>query len=529
MNSTRRSTLFLIALHSKNYKIAIPGDFYDQNGKPLTEVVDLWACNPVDRIADLLSNPSFRNHATYAPSRMYSSSDRSMRIYDEMWTGDWWWDTHVNNTYLLLSILILTIRSIQACLPEDATIAPVIIASDKTQLSNFSGVKTAYLVYLTIGNIAKDVRRKPSHHATVLLGYLPITALTHYSPATRSATQYALSHQCTERLLRPLKDAGTNGVKMVCPDNKRRKIFPILASYVADFPRQCLVACTLQSRCPTCIVQHFDREQPSPSTPRSQEATVEVLREACSNPPSLDALDTVAIEGLRLVSSPFWADLPHVDIFTCFTPDLLHQLHKGVFKDHLFKWCSKLLSPQEIDRRHMSLPLHPSLRHSARGITTIKQWSGNKYKQMEKYFIRVIVSAVPPQVLEASRAILDFIFLAQYPYLTSKNLDEMTNALSVFHTYKTIFISTGARTPPNFNIPKFHSMLHFTNSIRSRGSPDNSNTELPERLHIDFAKNAFHATNRRNYVPQMITWLHRQEAVVRMNAYIDWIDPLVRT
>ena len=49
----------------------------------------------------------------------------------------------------------------QAHIPEGGTIAPVIIASDKTQLTQFSGTKAAYPVYLTLGNIPKALRRKP--------------------------------------------------------------------------------------------------------------------------------------------------------------------------------------------------------------------------------------------------------------------------------------------------------------------------------------------------------------------------------
>jgi hypothetical protein len=110
----------------------------------------------------------------------------------------------------------------QGKLPAGATVSPVHISSDKTNLSRFSGDKQGWPVYITIGNIGKNTRRKQSKHTTILLGYLPVTKLECFDEKNRAVEGYSLFHKCMKSLLDPLVEAGKAGVVMICADGKRR-------------------------------------------------------------------------------------------------------------------------------------------------------------------------------------------------------------------------------------------------------------------------------------------------------------------
>ena len=118
-------------------------------------------------------------------------------------------------------------------MPPGAVIAPVILASDKTSLSQFRGDQEAWPVYMTIGNISKDVRRQPSQHACVLLGYLPTAKLKCFSSGRRSVERYRLFHYCMTQILEPLVICGKEGVLMTCPNGlvQHGHVFLILAAY----------------------------------------------------------------------------------------------------------------------------------------------------------------------------------------------------------------------------------------------------------------------------------------------------------
>ncbi|KAJ7058581.1 hypothetical protein C8F01DRAFT_1027294 [Mycena amicta] len=418
-------------------------------------------------------------------------------------TAEWWWETQ------------------EKIGGVGATVCPVIIGSDKTQLTRFSGDQQAWPVYLTIGNIDTATRRTPSSRSTVLLGYLPVTKLETFKKENRSAVLHQLFHDCMATMLEPLKTAGLKGVEMECVDGYVRMIHTILAAYIADYPEQCLVACCRENSCPICLVKPKQRGNLDDNSPhRNQTDTLNFIEQknAGDHPPEF------VDHNLRLID-PFWRNLPHCNISDCFNPDLLHEFHNGAFGDHLVSWTSEAMQGvgPEIDNRFRAMTPHPTLRHFKKGITLTSQWTGKEHKEMEKVYLGVLANATDPRVVRATRGALDFIYYAHFETHSDESLALMDAAWELFHSNKVVFEELQIR--PHFNISKIHKLKHWTDSIRARGITSSFNTELNERLHIDFAKSGYRASNRKDYIPQMIAWLARQEAVRKFTSYLEWAVP----
>ncbi|KAJ3966048.1 hypothetical protein EV361DRAFT_872717 [Lentinula raphanica] len=457
-------------------------------------------------VQSLWGDPALADHLVYKPKKIFQDKEKKKRVYSEMWEGKWWQFT-------------------QKLLPEGATIAPLIIATDKTQLTQFSGSKQAYPVYLTLGNIPKALRRKPSQQACILLAYLPVDKMAKdVLPKRELSSPYQrLFHEAMRIIFSPLQEAGRLGVELASGDGTVRLVHPILASYVADFPEQCLVTCSKYETCPKCQVTAANLSSPDRFPKRTKEWTLEVMAEARSSTSSSSQYFAFCMEKevSGYVYRPFWDDLPFTDIHFSITPDVLHQLYQGVLK-HLISWCQDILGNQELDRRIRCLPPSYGVRHFKNGISALSQISGSERKNMGKILLGCLVgSDMPRNALTAVRAILDFIYLAQYTTHDEDTLSYMTDSLNLWHTKKASFIDLFVHE--DLNIPKFHSLQHYVEMIRFFGCTDNYNTEMFERLHIDFAKKGWRASNKRDEFPQMTKWLARQENVQSFNKELSWI------
>lgn len=403
----------------------------------------------------------------------------------------------------------------QSILPQGATVAPIIISTDKTQLTQFSGNRSAYPVYMTLGNIPKALRRKPSEHACVLIGYLSVDKVdgAGITEKKQCALVQQLFHASVKLILKPLEKAGKEGVDVTCGDGKVRKVFPILAAYVADYPEQCLVTCSKYGTCPICQCPETSLEEAKAQLPRASIWTLDVLKKARikgtkGSTAFYNKCKEYNVSGYAV--EPFWKSHTLTDIHSCITPDVLHQLYQGVFK-HVLEWCGVLMDEEELDCRVRTLPPAFGTRHFKNGISSLSQVSGSERKDMARILLGCLVGRIPNDVMLTFRALLDFIYLAQYPTHDDTTLKYMTDALELFHKHKNVLVELGIRE--HMNIPKLHSLLHYVDSIKNLGTTDNYNTEMFERLHIDCAKKAWRATNHRNERPQMVKWLERREKV----------------
>lgn len=316
------------------------------------EAFEIYMRDVMECIKALYGDPEHAQYLCFAPEQHYADADKTQRLYHDMHTGQWWWSTQV--IYSLLYGIIIEFSDaclfLQKVLEKEkpgATIIPLIISSDKTQITLFRN-KSAYPVYLTIGNIPKSIRRKPSCQGQILLAYLPTSRLLHITnKAARRRTLANLFHACMSQITEPLKKAGIEGVVMESGDGVKRRCHPILAVYVGDYPEQCLVTGAFTGDCPSCDCPNKELGiYPGNHEFRDLDEVLDALDQLGSPQYTQACRDA----NIKPIQHPFWKNLPYVDIFQSITPDILHQLHQGVIK-HLLSWLTEACGATFIDAR----------------------------------------------------------------------------------------------------------------------------------------------------------------------------------
>ncbi|KAG2362202.1 hypothetical protein BDR07DRAFT_1451275 [Suillus spraguei] len=133
------------------------------------EAIDVYSHDVMECIKAFYSDPEFSQHLNYTPKHHYNELEAKK---------------------------------------PGATVIPIILSSDKMQVTMFRN-KSAYPVYMTIGNILKEI-------LWILLAYLKLDHITNKAARRRTATN--LFHACLYHILEPLQVPGEIGVPMASGD-----------------------------------------------------------------------------------------------------------------------------------------------------------------------------------------------------------------------------------------------------------------------------------------------------------------------
>jgi len=129
----------------------------------------------------------------------------------------------------------------------------IIGMSDQTHLTNFSGDKKAWPVYITLGNLPSGRRNSPTSMAVLLLALLSIPPkLSKCSKADQRQRQINADtlQDVFELIFAPLQDPGHDGVPIDCADRKVRRCFPILAAWIVDHRENVALHAIKSTLCP---------------------------------------------------------------------------------------------------------------------------------------------------------------------------------------------------------------------------------------------------------------------------------------
>ncbi|KAG1814095.1 hypothetical protein EV424DRAFT_1564563, partial [Suillus variegatus] len=474
----------------QRFTVAYDGERLADEHKPWMDgEYEVWFRDPREVARNMLANSTYANEMDYCPYREYST-EGDKRQWKDFMSGDWVWD-QADEIAKDPSTL-------------GSTFVPVILGSDKTTVSVGTGNNEYYPLYASIGNIHNNVRRA-HRDGVAVIGFLamPKTTQEHAEEPSFRRFRRQLFHSSLSKILDPLKPGMTTPEVTRFGDGHYRHVIYGLGPYIADYEEQVLLACIVRNWCPKCVANREDLDEDA--LPRSREYTEALVEEA----PSGDLWEDFGIVA-QLV--PFTNDFPRADIHQMISPDILHQLIKGAFKDHLVTWVEKYLRQthnkrkaqkimDDIDRRIAAVASFSGLRRFPQG-RGFKQWTGDDSKALMKVYLPAIEGHVPQDVVRTFRALLDFCYLVRRNIITEDSLLQIEDALSRFHRYREIFRTTGVVL--HFSLPRQHSLMHYVRNIRLFAAPNGLCSSITENKHIKAVKEPWRRSSRFNALGQIL-------------------------
>lgn len=117
-------------------------------------------------------------------------------------------------------------------------------------------------------------------------------------------------------------------------------------------------------------------------------------------------------------------------------------------------------------------------------------------------YLPAIVDHVPPEMVRAIAAFMEFCYLARRSQLDEDTLDQIDVAITCFHQEREIFKETGVRK--DFSLPRQHSLSHYRFLIQQFGAPNGLCSSITESKHIKAVKEPWRRSSCNDPLGQML-------------------------
>lgn len=484
--------------------VGYAGDIGPEDPSWKSAEYEVWYRDPEVIMSQMLDNPDFDGQYDYVP---YIDLDKTgKRRWSNFLSGNFSW-RHSTNIYE------------SDPTTEGAMYCPIVVGSDKTTVSVATGHVEYHPFYISPGGVYNTVRRA-HRNAVAPAAFLAIPKGDRKydnDPAYRKFKRQ-LYHDSIAAILRTLQPGMRTPVVRRCPDGHFRRVIYDLGAYIADYPEQVYLAGIVQNWCPKCTALPTNLDGFADS--RSQRLHKGLVQE-------LDSRTLWDEYGIDDDITPFTYHFPRADIHELLSADLLHQLIKGTFKDHLVQWVGDYLYLEhgearaneildQIDRRIAAAPAFPGIRRFPHG-RRFKQWTGDDSKALMKVYLPAISGFVPTEMVQCISAFLDACYIARRADITEDSLQELEAAIKRFHTHREIFRTSGVR-PTGFNLPRQHSLVHLIKQIQEFGAPGGLCSSITESRHITAVKRPWRRSNRYEALGQMLLTNQRLDKLIRARA-----------
>ncbi|TFK17359.1 hypothetical protein FA15DRAFT_683552 [Coprinopsis marcescibilis] len=464
----------------------------------MTEEYNLSVHDTQQVIRDQLASPEFALQFDPRPYRQFNNDGE--RIWSNLLSGDWAWEEA---------------DKIMAENPANkgSMLVPIVSGLDKTTVSVATGHQEYHPFYISVGNLTNEARRGHGN-GIIPVAFLPIP---HVPKNQKTTLQYKsfvrqMYHACITRIFEPLRAGMTTPEILQCPDGHLRHSVYSIGPVIADYPEQVWLATIVQGWCPKCL-----------SKPKALDKPAGTLRTREGDELLVQRFDPGTLwKGFGLCTdvAPFTEHFPRADIHLLMAPDLLHQVIKGTFKDHLVEWVMDYIKvtykPEslalaiiaDIDRRISAVPIYPGLRRFKDG-RDFAQWTGDDSKALMKVYIGSIKGYVPDEMVQCLSAFMNACYIFRRNAITTTALELASLELDKFHALRHVFIQTDTRT--HVALPRQHALQHLRRSTKLFGSPNGLCSSMTEARHISAVKEPWRRSNRFNALPQMLRTIDRLE------------------